>query len=707
VAWRRASEPSAQNRSVGASLLRLFAGLAGFGIVVPASLYAVLGDAGWTGPLLAGALISAAVAATGSVVLLRLARPADRLGLDLAIIARDNVRHALRLGGRHWLGALVTGVEALRRRIEASEGETEHALAGATQRLREQTRRLEAVLMDLSEGAIICNMEHQVLLYNEAASLLLGPPAMLGLGRSLFTALTREPVLHALERCLQHHPTSAQGGSIGFVCGLVDGRGLLQARMAVVRGAEDAVSGYVLTFAEIGDQLAAAAQRDDLLQSTIEGLRRPLANLRAAAEALTAHPDLAIEQRNAFQTVIAGESETLSDRLEATARGYRELAGRQWPMHEIYFGDLVASLIRRLGTQPPRLTLTGLPQWLYGDSLSLLVLLEHLVRRLHEVRATKELDIAVTPSDGRASLDLLWSGTPIASMMLDEWLEQPLAGALGPITGRAVLQRHGSDAWSQSLRPGEALLRLPLALTGPVVPPPRRPRPQRPEFYDFDLLSQPMTTGPIAEMPLKRLSCVVFDLETTGLKPAEGDAIVAIGAVRVINGRILTMETFDRIVDPGRSIPAMSTQIHGITEAMVRDKPPLTVVLPQFRQFAGDAVLIAHNAAFDMSFLGQAGEECGLRFENPVLDTLLLSAWLDPAEPDHSLDATAARLGVPLIDRHTGLGDALATAAVLLRLIDRLDERGMTRLGEVMRATNMTAELRARRLEFQRRDHAQ
>jgi len=263
------------------------------------------------------------------------------------------------------------------------------------------------------------------------------------------------------------------------------------------------------------------------------------------------------------------------------------------------------------------------------------------------------------------------------------------------------LRRHGSDAWSQSAGAGTARLRIPLPSAQAGGPKERPLRAQRPEFYDFDLLVHPVPTGRFADRPLKQLTYVAFDLETTGLRPADGDQVVAIAGVRIVNGRILTTETFERLVNPGRSIPKTSIRFHGITDEMVRDKPPFAVVLPAFHLFAADAVLVAHNAAFDIAFLHRAAEGA-LRFDQPVVDTLLLSAHLYPAEADHSLDAIAARLGLDVVQRHSALRDSLLTAAILLRLLDRCEERGITRLGQLTAASDMAAQLRAHQHELER-----
>ena len=174
----------------------------------------------------------------------------------------------------------------------------------------------------------------------------------------------------------------------------------------------------------------------------------------------------------------------------------------------------------------------------------------------------------------------------------------------------------------------------------------------------------------------------MFDTETTGLRPSEGDELIAIGAVRIVNGRILTGETFERLINPGRPIPASSVRIHGITEDMVRDKPPARIVLAQFKNFVGDGVLVAWNVAFDMRFLELKQEEAGVRFNNPVLDALLLSIYVSNDAINHSLLATAERLGVVVTGRHTALGDAMATAAIWVKLLDLLEARGIRTLGQ-------------------------
>jgi len=164
----------------------------------------------------------------------------------------------------------------------------------------------------------------------------------------------------------------------------------------------------------------------------------------------------------------------------------------------------------------------------------------------------------------------------------------------------------------------------------------------------------------------------------------------------VMGGRVLTGEAIEWLINPGRPIPPASIKFHGLTDADVADKPAIEAVLPEFRSFVGDAVMVAHNAAFDMKFLSVRERAAGVRFDNPVLDTMLISSLLDGAEEDHSLDALCERYGVTVTARHSALADTIGTAQLLLGFIDRLEAKGLTTFGEVMKATNMAAELRHR-----------
>lgn len=195
--------------------------------------------------------------------------------------------------------------------------------------------------------------------------------------------------------------------------------------------------------------------------------------------------------------------------------------------------------------------------------------------------------------------------------------------------------------------------------------------------------------------PLASCRLVVFDLETTGLRPSRGDRIVAIGAVRLHDGRIDEAAAFATYCHPGRPIPPESTAIHGITDAMVRGAMPWPEAVAAFHRFAAGEVLVAHNAAFDLTCLHLAEPQAGVRFDNAALCSLRLSQWLDPAIEDHSLDALAARHGLVVAGRHDALGDAVMTARLVADMLRRAELAGVRDLEDLLRRTRMRERIAA------------
>ncbi len=636
----------------------------------------------------------------------KVAAPLQSLIRDLQTITHVNPGHTVDLKRGGLLGQLPDAALDICEHLSAARDRTEQAVQDAIAGMEEQKSRLEAILRDLHEGVIVCNLGHQILLYNQWALKSLHIGSSLGLGRSLFAVMAPEPVLHALERLTnlqadEEGPTLEAGAlTAPFVSTTVDGRFTLEGQMSLIVDQDKKITGYVLSFDDVTDDLMALGRRDRLLSRAIDGARRPVANLRAAAETLNSNPNLDRSDRAQFEAVINREVKDLSAKLDDMSKEFQAIITSHWPTADIYSANLLGSVIRRLeGRGEVTAMMTGMPHWLHGDSHSLVELMDYLIGRLVQHTGAKTFDLEASGGEHHAYLDVIWDGEPTASGVLDSWLDEPLEHGLGGLTARDVLHHHKTELWSQPFTQGRSRLRLPL-------PPATRPRrgteslPSRPEFYDFDLLSRPIATGVDLDRPLRELTYVAFDTETTGLRPSGGDEIVSIAGVRVVNGRILTGESFSQIVDPGRPIPKTSTRFHGVTDEMVQDKPPLTLVLPRFREFVDDAALVAHNAAFDMKFLKLKEGECGVAFDGPVLDTLLLSAFVHDHATDHSLGAVANRFGVAVRGRHTALGDSLVTAGVLVSMFSLLETRGVATLGQAIEASERMVELRARQEEF-------
>lgn len=652
--------------------------------------------------VLAVVLVAGGFALLWWLVAADLRRRASALSEEIELIARANPRHTIDAAHYAGLEPLPEAVNTLAARLRSAREEGDARAAAATQSLAEQKRWLEAILTDLTEGVIVCNLNHQVLLYNQVALKLLQVAGELGLGRSLFNLVTRQPILHAIELLtfrLRTQPARPHDDvTAPVVCASSDAHTMLRGRISLILDAGRDPTGYVLTFSDVTQEIATLGKRDMLLTQATEGMRAPLANLRAAVETVAAFPTMSTEQRLTFDQVIMRESNSLSERLEAVAAGYRELVAGYWPMAPIYSLDLMNCVVQR-AAEDSRVSLVGLPVWLHGDSYGLMLALSFLLGQVRRHTGGEPIDLGTVPGQRRHYIDFGWDGAPIPSAELDRWSDLPLDPGAGSLTLRNVLDRHRSEIWSQSTAPGRAILRLPIAASDqPPVEAAPRPLPPRPEFYDFALMHQALPTAALGDRPLKSLSYVVFDTETTGLDAAHGDEIVQLAGVRIVNGRILTGETFERLVNPGRKIPAESTRFHGITDEMVKDKPPIQVVLPQFRAFVADSVMVAHNAAFDLSFIRPKEAEAGITLANPVLDSQLLAARLHENIDDATLDGLARRLGVEAIGRHTASGDALMTAAIFLRLIDLLEADGIVTLNEAIKVSNVEVELRRRKL---------
>jgi DNA polymerase-3 subunit epsilon len=182
--------------------------------------------------------------------------------------------------------------------------------------------------------------------------------------------------------------------------------------------------------------------------------------------------------------------------------------------------------------------------------------------------------------------------------------------------------------------------------------------------------------------------CVV-DLETTGGSPARGSRITEIGAVRVRGGEVLG--EFQTLVNPDESIPAFITVLTGITDQMVLEAPRIAAVLPSFLEFARGAVLVAHNAPFDVGFLRHAARELGVQWPKvDVLDTAVIArqALTRDEVPNAKLSTLAARFGATTTPNHRALSDARATVDVLHGLFERLGSLGVTTVEEAATFTS-------------------
>lgn len=173
---------------------------------------------------------------------------------------------------------------------------------------------------------------------------------------------------------------------------------------------------------------------------------------------------------------------------------------------------------------------------------------------------------------------------------------------------------------------------------------------------------------------------VVFDIETTGFSPVN-NKIIEIGAVKIRQGEIT--DRFSVFVNPGVPIPFEIEKLTSINDSMVMDAPPIEVILPQFLDFCQDAVLVAHNANFDMSFIMENAKRQGLSRKFTFVDTLGIARVLLTHQAKHTLDAVAKTLSISLENHHRAVDDAECTAHIFLKFSAMLRERGADTLSRI------------------------
>lgn len=635
-------------------------------------------SSGWgIGPALGGGILAGLGLGAGIWALLdaTVMKAVRRLAIEVAAAAHGAARPAIDPGHYPFLPVLPQAMLSLASKLAQSRHETDALVRAKTAELALERARLAAVIDGLHEGVVVCNARHQVVLYNAAARVLLDGGAGLGLGRPLHALIAPDPLEHAFDVLRRR---GGGGAHVPFVAGTRDGRLILQGLMGAVGGEDGAgLSGYVVTLADWGRMRAALAGRDSLLATLIEGVEAAL-------------PALADE--TARQTLGA---------LAGWARESRAaLQGGWWPMADIFSADLFDLVRRRLERKPggPDLAVIGLPVWLQGDGHALALVIEGLVLLGFRAGCAETFDLSAERTGAGVRIALSWQGEAMAQEALGQWWRSPLDGAALAMTPEETLANHGVPRLDLHETDGERTLAMMLpAASDALGRPSAQAMPARPDFFDFDLLAQ-APAGRMGATALARLDYVVFDVETTGLSLKGGDKVVALAGVRIVNGRILTGEVFERLVNPGRPIPPEASRVHGLTDEMVADKPPLAVVLRQFHAFVEGAVLVAHNAAFDLGFIRQGEAEAGVAFDNPTLDTMLLSAFVDGSVGAQSLDEIARRYGIVIADRHSARGDALATAAVLLALREPLAAKGIVTLDQALDGLNMTMAIHDRML---------
>ncbi len=607
------------------------------------------------------------------------------------------------------LKELADAVNELARSRDAARKDVQRQVQDMTADVRQERNRLAALMSELAQSVVVCNLDGRILLYNNRARMQFkvlsrGKSAnanmpMLGIGRSIYALLDQSLLDHALENIRLRMDRGAAQPATQFLTTTPSGQ-FLRVHMAPVRATEGEstetnLQGFVLMLENVTSSFTEESQRDEALVSLTESARTHLASMRSTLNSLgqTAAP------YGAQLTFLQEQLAKAQARIEAVSASTLQTLKTRWPLEEMLAADLVSVARRRIANHTGKevsADAVATDLWVKVDSFGVLQALVYLASRLVDEFDVRYLQLRAQGHGDKVMFDLIWTGHNMSTETVMSWELDPMTvgQSHNPLSVRDVMNRHsGMLSFERERIRHQAMFRLSLPSAGAHE---QReadvllPSDSRPEFFDFDLFKAAPVQSVLDDVALSELSYTVFDTETTGLNPSQGDEIIQIGATRIVNGKLLRHEAYEQLVNPQRNIPAASIPIHGITPDMVRGRPAIGEVLPVFHAYAQDTVLVAHNAAFDMKFLQLKERSTGLRFDQPVLDTLLLSAVIHPNQESHRLEAIAQRMNITVTGRHNALGDALVTAEVFLRMIPLLADMGIYTLGQAREAAQKT-----------------
>ncbi|MBU2891567.1 3'-5' exonuclease [Celeribacter halophilus] len=610
------------------------------------------------------------------------AKPIQRLAGGLLASTHANVEDAIDDKTARYLGDLAPAARAITENLAATRNKLAETVAQETTRLIEEKEKLTALSAEMPYGMVLVSGLHKIAFYNGAAAELLASDQAPGLDHSIFDFLRPRPIQSAYARLC-----AGEGGD-GHVLPLTvatrHGGHVLSARMRLMHAPDegDVAPPYVLTLDDVTSDLTIHAEREKLLSRLFATLRPSIASLQTTLAARDADDDLRADPR--LDAALVGEMAKLTKVIAALDTEYETGKAEWWPMAQVRSSELCDALTAQLQQDDIKLVAEATDAMaLTLDAVQIISLLSHLARHISRTGG-RALSFLVSRDDaGGAMLALGWSGDPLSVDELESWLSETLDVGLVDMSGRDILEAHGTEVWPEFGPASRAVLKLPIRQARRLRRTPGDGR--RAVTYDFDLLSR-TPAKELMDTPLADLSYVVFDTETTGLLPSQGDEVCQIAALRVVNGKVIENEAIDQLVNPERNIPASSTEVHHITNAMVKDAPTIDLAGRQLHSFARGAVLVAHNAPFDLEFFRKHEARIGVKFTNPVLDTVLLSAIVFGQSEEHTLDAIADRLGVkiPPEARHTAMGDTMATAEVFIKLLRMAEKKGITTFGDAL-----------------------
>ncbi len=604
--------------------------------------------------------------------------PLKRMSAEAGMIYNSNPSHRIKVKGSSDIQNMATIINDFADMFENLNKNITEQIMAARKETKKERNLLAAIMGELPQGIVVCNKNGRIILFNALARTLFSPDdslnskeLFLGLGRSIFHIIDKSLVAHAMDEIIEqiNSPDTPVGSF--FIAPVASGA-LISAEAIPVLDTDKRITGFILAVQDISLGIEKYQTVDKYLNEFQANVLKTKAN--------EAGENKAFEGMQSF--------------FNKTAQGIRDTVFSSLPLTTLPLEAFLPVIQRKSGLDNIRVNIFNAhpDTRMLTDSYSMTLALVFIIRQMSGYTGMAEFDLTVFVSGNCIEFNLSWKGPGCISENIDEMVKTRLNSlpSLGYVlkfnNARLNFTTDGNglcSGYSLFIRAGDTN-RGKRKINLPVI------SDSRPEFYDFDLFNLKEGAGDFMDFTLKKITYTVFDTETTGLNPEGGDEIISMGAVRIVNSRVVYQDIFEELINPKRDIPIESYKIHGINYEMLRDKATIDKILPRFKKFTANTVLLGHNLAFDMKMLKVKEATTHIRFENPILDTLLLSAMLHPVHQQHDMESIAKRLGVNIMGRHTALGDAITTAQIFLKLLPILNSNGILTLKDAVKASKKT-----------------
>ncbi|WP_245568889.1 3'-5' exonuclease [Desulfobacter curvatus] len=596
--------------------------------------------------------------------------PLTKISDEISVISTVNSSHRIDIDGGKEILTIVKAINLFADHYQNLQKNIKEEINKKRAELEIEKNMLASFFDELPQGIIACNTEGEINLFNKKAKTLEDQNHIIGIGRSIFNIIDKDIITNALYEINVKKPKKHEAASSSFIT-LSPGNVLIKADISPIADQRDNFAGFIVVFYDIGKDFELYAKIDNIFKCT-------------------ANEILAFLDKIKKEKMVTPEIAAIEENLKKSEKEYIEKIKERLPFLVVSDRDILTTVQKKAGEKlnvSLKIEFPAHINWIRIETYSFIYAFLSILTILKNKTFKKTFSCTLCKEENLLSIFFhIPGGEKNLKIFRDDNLFLKLKDFLNYHEAQISLSFNEKSEKGIKIMIPLAEMKESEEVRNIVI---AHDAYERPDFFDFDLFTKRKSDSKLNEMRLKDIVYTVFDTETTGLD-TRNDEIISIGAVRIVNGRILTGEKFDRLIDPKINIPLESEKIHGINGEMVKGKPDIQEVLPLFCKFSEDTVLVAHNAAFDMKMFSMKEAETGIKFDGPILDTLLLALIVYPMFEKHNMAAIANFAGIDIVGRHTAIGDASATAQIFLKLIPLLAKKGIHTLNDATQASKKT-----------------